>query len=182
MGRPSGAVRGGRSTGAGDAMGPLYLAGRIARMRVVAQRVSRAEVRVGGGRVSAIGPGLCLFVGVAAGDRAEDAQVMARKVAGLRVFRDDEGKMNRSVVEAGGEALVISQFTLLADARRGRRPSFIDAAAPEVAEPLIEEMIQGLRDRGVTTAQGIFGEAMEVSLVNDGPVTLVLEVRQGSMT
>jgi D-tyrosyl-tRNA(Tyr) deacylase len=151
-------------------------------MRVVAQRVSRAEVRVGGERVSVIGPGLCLFVGVAEGDQAEDARVMARKIAGLRVFRDHEGKMNRSVVEADGETLVISQFTLLADARRGRRPSFTGAAAPEIAEPLIEEMIQGLRAHGVRTAQGVFGGVMEVSLVNDGPVTLVLEVRQGSMT
>jgi D-tyrosyl-tRNA(Tyr) deacylase len=168
--------------GAVGAIESLYLAGRIPLMRVVAQRVSRASVSVGGEQVSAIGPGLCLLVGVAEGDGPADAVVMARKIAGLRIFADDEGKMNRSVTEVGGEVLVVSQFTLLADARRGRRPSFTRAAVPELAAELIDEMVRELQASGVRASQGAFGERMEVSLVNDGPVTLVLEVRQGSMT
>jgi D-aminoacyl-tRNA deacylase len=150
-------------------------------VRIVAQRVSSASVAVGGEVVASIGPGLCLLVGVAVGDSAREAAAAADKLAGLRVFADFEGKMNRSLVEIGGEALVVSQFTLLGDARRGRRPSFTAAAPPEVAAPLVDLLAARLRDMGVATSQGIFGAKMEVALVNDGPVTLVVEVTQGSI-
>lgn len=144
-------------------------------MRVVLQRVSRSSVRVDGELVGQIERGLLLLAGVATGDTADTVRAAAEKVAGLRIFSDDEGKMNRSVRDVGGSALVVSQFTLLGDARRGRRPSFTDAAAPEIAEPLIELFARELEGQGVPTATGVFGARMEVELVNDGPVTLVLE-------
>ncbi|MGD2059705.1 MAG: D-aminoacyl-tRNA deacylase [Acidimicrobiia bacterium] len=148
-------------------------------MRVVLQRVSRASVSVGGEQVAAIGPGFLALVGVAGGDDVGDVVAAVEKVSGLRVFADAEGKMNRSIVGAGGEILVVSQFTLLADIRRGRRPSFTDAAAPAVAEPLIEEMVAGFRAAGIPTSHGVFGASMQVELVNDGPVTLVFDVLDG---
>lgn len=145
-------------------------------MRVVLQRVKSASVTVDRKKVSEIGPGLLLLVGVATGDGEAEADWLANKVAGLRVVADEEGKMNRSVVESGGEVLAVSQFTLLGDARKGRRPSFVGAAPPEVAEPLFDLFCERLRGAGVRSVQrGRFGAMMEVALVNDGPVTLVLE-------
>lgn len=150
-------------------------------MRVVIQRVLEASVKVGEDVVGAIGPGLCLLVGVEPDDSAADVATVVEKTVGLRVFADDDGKMNLSLADVGGEVLVISQFTLLADMRRGRRPSFTGAAAPESAAPLVENMISGFADRGLSTASGVFGAKMDVSLVNDGPVTLILNVRGGQL-
>ena len=145
-------------------------------MRVVLQRVKNASVAVGGERISEIGPGLLLLVGVAAGDGEDEADWLAKKVAGLRVVADEEGRMNRSVVESGGGILAVSQFTLLGDARKGRRPSFVGAAPPEVAEPLFDLFCEKLRENGVRAVEtGRFGAMMDVALVNDGPVTIVLE-------
>ena len=145
-------------------------------MRIVLQRVKSASVAVDGGRISEIGPGLLLLVGVAAGDGEAEADWLANKVAALRVVADEEGRMNRSVLESGGEVLAVSQFTLLGDARKGRRPSFVGAASPEVAEPLFDLFCEKLREAGVRAVEtGRFGAMMDVALVNDGPVTLVLE-------
>jgi D-tyrosyl-tRNA(Tyr) deacylase len=144
-------------------------------MRLVLQRVSSASVTVDGRTAGAIERGFLLLVGFTAGDGEAQITWMADKVAGLRVFPDDEGRMNRDLHDVGGSALVVSQFTLYADARKGRRPSFVDAALPEVAEPLYEQFVQALRDRGIRVATGVFGAIMDVALVNDGPVTLVLE-------
>jgi D-tyrosyl-tRNA(Tyr) deacylase len=144
-------------------------------MRIVLQRVSRAAVSVGGETVGAIGPGLVAFVGVAIGDEADDARRLARKTAELRIFRDDQGRLNRSLLDAGGEALVISQFTLHADARRGRRPSFAGAAPPEVAERLVELFATALEGLGIRVGRGRFGAHMEVDVSNDGPVTIILD-------
>jgi D-aminoacyl-tRNA deacylase len=145
-------------------------------MRGVVQRVARAEVRVEGRTVGSIGPGMLVFVGVGEGDTAEQADRLAGKLARLRIFVDDEGRMNRSVLDIGGEVLVVSQFTLLADTSRGNRPSFLGAAAPDMAEPLVERGAEGLRAAGLRIAMGEFGAHMEVDLVNDGPVTIVLEL------
>jgi D-tyrosyl-tRNA(Tyr) deacylase len=145
----------------------------------VVQRVTRAVVRVDGETVGEIGRGLLVLVGAAAGDGPADAAALAEKLAGLRIFPDDEGLMNRSVVEAGGAVLVVSQFTLYGDVRRGRRPSFIAAAPPEAAEPLVGLVAEGLQRAGVPCATGRFRAHMEVELLNDGPVTLVLEVTGG---
>jgi D-aminoacyl-tRNA deacylase len=144
-------------------------------MRVVLQRVSSASVTVGGAVVGAIGTGFCLFVGFTHGDGAAEVEWMADKVAGLRLFRDAEEKMNRSLAEAGGSVLVVSQFTLYGDASRGRRPSFVAAARPEAAEPLYEAFVARLRAGGFTVATGEFGSMMDVQIHNDGPVTLLLE-------
>lgn len=145
-------------------------------MKVVLQRVSRASVKVGGEPVSEIGSGLLLLIGVAKDDANEAVEWLARKVAGLRVFADAEGKMNLSAAEAGGAVLAVSQFTLLGDARKGNRPSFAEAAPPEEAEPLFESFCERLRETGVPEVKtGCFGAMMDVELVNDGPVTLVLE-------
>ena len=145
-------------------------------MRIVLQRVSEASVTVGGEVVSRIGPGLLLLVGVAAGDGEAQADWLAEKVAGLRVFNDEEEKMNLSVRDVGGEVLAVSQFTLLADTRKGKRPSFVRAAPPEEAEPLFDHFCERLRASGVGTVEtGSFGAMMQVALVNDGPVTIVLE-------
>jgi len=148
-------------------------------MRAVVQRVTRARVRVAGETVGEIGRGLLVLVGAAAGDTPADAVALADKLAGLRIFPDDEGRMNRSVAEAGGAVLVVSQFTLLADLRRGRRPSFTEAAPPEEAEPLVDAVAEHLGRAGVPCAAGRFRAHMEVELLNDGPVTLVLEVGGG---
>lgn len=144
-------------------------------MKVVLQRVKRASVTVGGERISAIGPGLLLLVGVARGDGGAEALWLAEKVAGIRVFNDEDGKMNLSVGDVGGEVLAVSQFTLLGDARKGRRPSFVDAAAPEEAETLFERFCALLRERNLVVRTGRFGAMMEVELINDGPVTILLE-------
>lgn len=144
-------------------------------MRTVVQRVDRASVSVDNLIVGEIGPGLLVLLGVARGDGADDAERLARKTAALRIFADENGKFNRSLIDCGGAALVVSQFTLLADTRRGRRPSFTDAAPPEEAEPLVERFAQALREQGVRVATGRFGAQMLVSLANNGPVTIVLE-------
>ncbi|MCI0679678.1 MAG: D-aminoacyl-tRNA deacylase [Actinobacteria bacterium] len=150
-------------------------------MRIVAQRVSSAAVSVEGTTVASIGEGLCLLVGVAVGDTLDDAVTAADKIAVLRVFGDADDRMNLSLLDTGGEALVVSQFTLLGDLRRGRRPSFTAAAAPEVAEPIVERLTSRLSERGVATARGRFGARMRVSLVNEGPVTIVVEIKRGSV-
>ncbi len=150
-------------------------------VKVVLQRVSRAAVRVAEKEVGSIGPGLCLLVGIGPDDTGANIAVAVDKIAGLRVFGDTSGQMNRSVVDTGGGVLVISQFTLFADVSRGRRPSFSDAGPPEKARKLIDEMVGGLRDRGIEVATGRFGAKMEVELVNDGPVTLMLEIRDGKV-
>lgn len=144
-------------------------------MRVVLQRVSRARVTVEGRVTGEIGRGLLLLAGFTEGDTDETLRWMADKVVGLRVFTDAEGKMNLSVEETGGALLVVSQFTLYGDARKGRRPSFVDAARPEVAIPLYERFVEMLREAGRPVQTGEFGAMMQVELVNDGPVTLVLE-------
>jgi D-tyrosyl-tRNA(Tyr) deacylase len=144
-------------------------------MRVVVQRVSRASVTVDGETVASIGAGLLVLVGVAQGDGETEALRLARKCAEMRVFSDAEGKFNLSLLDVGGEALVVSQFTLLADARKGRRPSFVGAAAPEAAEPLVEAFAAAMREAGAPTQTGRFGAKMEVALVNQGPVTIVLD-------
>lgn len=144
-------------------------------MRVVLQRVSSASVTVGGEVVGAVGGGLLLLVGVAEGDDAATAQTLAKKCAEMRIFAGDDGRFDRSLLDTSGEALVVSQFTLLADARKGRRPSFITAAAPEIAAPICDAFADSLRTLGVRVATGRFGAHMGVELVNDGPVTIVLD-------
>jgi len=151
-------------------------------VRIVLQRVTRAAVSVDGAVVASIGEGLLLLVGIEATDGEEDIDAAADKVANLRVFADAEGRMNRSVLDAGGSALVVSQFTLLGDVSKGRRPSFTGAAPPETAEPLVRRLAEALSRTGVDTKTGVFGARMEVDLVNDGPVTLVLEVRGGRVS
>ena len=141
-------------------------------MRAVVQRVSRAEVTPGG----AIGPGLCVLLGLARDDRPEAAQGLAGKVARLRIFQNDEGRFDRSLLDTGGAALVVSQFTLVADTAKGNRPSFSHAAPPEEAEPLYDAFIEALRADGIQTETGVFGARMELELVNDGPVTIILEI------
>jgi D-tyrosyl-tRNA(Tyr) deacylase len=144
-------------------------------MRAVVQRVSRAGVTVDGEVVGTIGRGLLVLLGVAPSDTEAGARWLADKVVGLRIFPDDEGKMNRDVSEAGGGVLVVSQFTLYGDARKGRRPSFIGAAQPALAEPLYEAFVVAVRAQGVPAATGRFGAMMQVELVNDGPVTLLVD-------
>ncbi len=144
-------------------------------MRVVLQRVSRASVTVDGEAVAGIGTGLLLLVGIADGDSEREAERLAQKCAEIRVFADEEGRFNLSLLETAGEALVVSQFTLLADVRRGRRPSFAAAAAPQVAEPLVERFADCLRRLGIATQTGRFGARMRVELVNEGPVTVVVD-------
>jgi D-tyrosyl-tRNA(Tyr) deacylase len=144
-------------------------------MRVLLQRVRSASVSVEGERVASIGHGLLLLVGVGQGDGAEAAGELAAKVAGLRIFADEAGRFNLSALEVGAEALVVSQFTLLADTRRGRRPSFTQAAPPEAASELVEEFGRRLEAEGLRVSRGRFGAHMLVELVNDGPVTLLLE-------
>lgn len=147
-------------------------------MRAVVQRVTRAQVRVDGDVVGAIDGGILVLVGVGVDDDEDDAISLARKIASLRIFRDDEGNMNRDVGEIGGAVLVISQFTLHGDVRKGRRPSFIAAARPEQAEPLYERVVTELSRQGLTTATGRFGATMAVELVNDGPVTILLDSKR----
>jgi D-tyrosyl-tRNA(Tyr) deacylase len=144
-------------------------------MRLVIQRVSRASVSVDGETVGAIEGGLLVLVGVGETDNEETARRLAAKTAELRIFPDEGGRFNRSLLEAGGDALVVSQFTLYADTRKGRRPSFNDAAPAEVAEPLVAAYAEALAAAGVPVAQGRFGAYMQVTLVNDGPVTLIID-------
>jgi len=144
-------------------------------VRAVVQRVTRARVTVDGVEVGSIGPGLCVLVGVAPGDDAASAAWLAGKLAHLRIFADAEGRMNRSVADIGGGLLVVSQFTLYGDARRGHRPSFVDAAPPAMAEPLYDALVADLRALGLPVATGTFGAMMQLELVNDGPVTILLE-------
>ena len=144
-------------------------------MRAVAQRVSRARVRVAGAQVAEMQTGLLALVGVAPSDDARDARALAEKLVHLRVFADEQGAMNRSLVDVGGALGVVSQFTLMADTRKGRRPSFDAAARPELAEPLLAELVAHARTLGVTVVTGVFRADMEVELANDGPVTLILD-------
>jgi D-aminoacyl-tRNA deacylase len=148
-------------------------------MRAVVQRVQSASVTVGGRRVGEIAAGLLVFVGVAHDDGAADVEYIASKVRELRVFPDEQGRMNRSVTDAGGAVLVVSQFTLQADCRKGRRPSFDAAAPPAVAWPLFDSVVVALKDAGLSVATGEFQADMDVALVNDGPVTLLLDSRRG---
>lgn len=148
-------------------------------MRSVIQRVLSAAVTVDGETVGAIGPGYLALVGSEDGDTAADAAYITDKLLGLRVFEDEQGKMNRDIAAAGGAILLVSQFTLLGDARHGRRPSFSNAARPELAEPMLADMARALRDRGVPVETGRFGAHMRVTLVNDGPVTILLDSRKG---
>lgn len=147
-------------------------------MRLVVQRVTRASVTVDGEVTGKIGRGYMVLVGAEVGDTEADARLCADKLAGLRVFVDDEDKMNRSVLDVGGEILLVSQFTLLGDARHGRRPSFIAAARPEVAEPLLETMKAMLEEKGLHVETGRFRAHMDVELVNDGPVTILIDSRK----
>jgi D-tyrosyl-tRNA(Tyr) deacylase len=145
------------------------------RMRAVLQRVDRASVSIDGEVVGHIGLGLLVLLGVARGDRGVDAERLAKKTAELRIFPDENGRFNRSLLDCSGAALVVSQFTLMADTRRGRRPSFVDAAAPEDAEPLVGSYLAALRALGIDVQTGQFGAHMLVSLENNGPVTILLE-------
>jgi len=152
--------------------------GGFTRMRACVQRVSRAHVDIAGETVGAIERGLLVLLGVAPDDTQADVDYMVDKVAGLRIFEDAAGKMNLSLAEIGGAMLVVSQFTLYGDCRRGKRPSFTDAAPPEIAVPLYEAFVAGVRKLGLSVATGRFREHMAVSLVNDGPVTLLIESRR----
>ena len=148
-------------------------------MRAVVQRVRRGAVTVEGQVVGRTGPGLVVLVGVTHGDTPAQAERLADKIANLRIFEDEAGKMNRSLLETGGTALVISQFTLYANARRGRRPDFVAAAQPQIAEPLVAHLVDALRQLGVPKVEtGIFGAHMVVEIENDGPVTIILDTEQ----
>jgi len=144
-------------------------------MRALLQRVSRANVKIDGQTVSEIGKGLLILVGVGHQDGEEQVRFLAEKVANLRIFDDERGKTNLSIQDVKGEAIVVSQFTLYADSRKGRRPSFTDAALPEIAEPLVNQFIESLRGHGIPTQTGQFGAHMLVEIYNDGPVTIWLE-------
>lgn len=148
-------------------------------MRAVVQRVSRADVHVGDELVGAIGVGLLVLLGVGRGDGVDQAHVVADKIAALRIFPDGAGRMHQSVRDVGGGVLVVSQFTLYGDVRRGNRPSFTTAAAPEDAEPLVEVVVRRLRDVGLDVAEGRFGATMAVTSTNDGPITIVLDTAVG---
>ena len=149
--------------------------GKLAGVRALVQRVSEARVTVDGAVVGEIGPGLCVLVGVTHGDGDVQVGKLADKIWHLRVMADEDGQMNRSIAETGGAVLLVSQFTLYGDSSRGRRPSWVGAARPEQAEPLVEALVERLRGMGATVATGRFGARMAVALVNDGPVTLLLE-------
>ena len=146
-------------------------------MRAVVQRVSRAGVRVADRPVASIGRGLLVLLGVARGDTPDDAEYLARRVVGLRVFEDDDGKMNLAVKDVDGEVLLVSQFTLCANTRKGNRPSFVDAAPPEEAQPLIARFVEKVRGAGLECPEGEFGAHMAIDLVNDGPVTIVFDTK-----
>lgn len=147
-------------------------------MRALLQRVRQSDVRVGDAVVGTIGHGLTVLIGVGDSDGPADALKIARKIAGLRVFADDTGKINRSIQEVGGAILLISQFTLYADVRKGRRPSFVHAALPEIAEPLVQAVAAHLRAAGIRVETGRFGTEMQVTIVNDGPLTIWLDAAE----
>lgn len=149
---------------------------------MVVQRVSRASVTVDRVVVGSIEGGYLLLVGIEPSDTYDEIERAVEKVVNLRVFSDDEGQMNRSLLDTGGSALVVSQFTLLGDVRKGRRPSFVGAAPPEQAEPMLDRFVAGLRRAGIHTETGVFGASMEVELVNSGPVTILLELREGRVS
>ena len=144
-------------------------------MRAVVQRVKESHVAIDGEVVARIGPGLLVLLGVATGDTVKNADYLADKISHLRIFEDDQEKMNRSLLDTGGDMLVVSQFTLMGDCRKGRRPSFIKAARPEEADPIYEFFVQRVRKKGVHVETGRFRAIMAVSLINDGPVTIILE-------
>ena len=144
-------------------------------MRVVLQRVRRGAVIVGDQRIAAIGPGMVILLGIGHEDSAEKARRLVEKIVNLRIFEDDQRKMNRSILETGGEAIVVSQFTLYADTRKGRRPSYTNAAPPASARVLVEHFIELMKDQGVSTQGGEFGAHMLVEIINDGPVTICME-------
>jgi len=144
-------------------------------MRLILQRVTSGKVTVDGKPIAAIGPGMVILLGIAHTDGETQAHTLAEKVTHLRIFEDDQGKLNRSILEVGGQALVVSQFTLYADTRKGRRPSFTDAALPDIARPLVERFVTILRELGVPTQTGEFGAHMLVEITNDGPVTILLD-------
>ena len=144
-------------------------------MRVVLQRVREASVTVDGREIARIGPGLLVLLGIRDGDTGKDVRYLTDKVSGLRIFEDEEGKMNRSIQDISGEMMVVSQFTLYAECRKGRRPSFTDAAAPQTAEQLYRNFIDLLKEKGMHVGEGKFQARMAVSLVNDGPVTIIIE-------
>lgn len=147
-------------------------------MRAVIQRVHSASVRIEGRKDSEIGPGLLVLLGVERDDTAQDAAALAKKASELRIFEDDEGRMNRSVLDTGGELLAVSQFTLLGDCRKGRRPSFARAARPEAAVALYGQFVEAVRSLGVPVSTGVFQSMMDVELVNNGPVTILLDSRK----
>jgi len=147
-------------------------------VRAVVQRVSSASVVVEGRVTGEIGTGLCVLIGVGQGDSEEDARWLADKVADLRIFEDDQGKMNRSVIDVRGAVLAISQFTLFGDARKGARPGFVDAARPETAQPLYAKFCEQVRARGAQVGEGVFRATMQVRIVNEGPVTLLLDSKK----
>ncbi len=147
-------------------------------MRAVLQRVSRASVVVGDEVIGAVGLGLLVLLGVAPDDTEDDVRRLADKIVGLRIFADEADKMNRSVADVGGGVLVVSQFTLYGDCRKGRRPSFVGAAGPEIAVPLYEAFVNAIRAQGIPVATGRFGAMMRVELVNEGPVTLILDTKE----
>jgi D-tyrosyl-tRNA(Tyr) deacylase len=144
-------------------------------MIAVVQRVTQSSVTVEGNTVGAIGRGLTVLLGVAKGDSEKEARFLADKIVNLRIFEDDQGKLNRSLIDVGGSLLVVSQFTLLGDCRKGRRPSFIDAAPPEIADGLYQIFADHARAQGIATATGQFRAMMQVHLINDGPVTLIVQ-------
>jgi D-tyrosyl-tRNA(Tyr) deacylase len=146
-------------------------------MRAVIQRVTESSVSVGNESIARIGPGLLVLLGVARQDEKKDADYLAEKIMHLRIFEDDQGKMNRSLLQTGGEMLVVSQFTLLADCRKGRRPSFVDAAEPAMADDLYRYFTESIRQKGIPVKTGRFQAMMAVSLINHGPVTILLESR-----
>ncbi len=144
-------------------------------MRALIQRVESSDVRIGGEIIGAIGLGMTVLIGVGDADTADDALLIARKIATLRIFEDDAGKINRSIHDAGGAILLISQFTLYADCRKGRRPSFVHAALPDIAEPLVMRVVTALREEGIRVETGRFGAEMRVTIVNAGPLTIWLD-------
>ncbi|MBW1710364.1 MAG: D-tyrosyl-tRNA(Tyr) deacylase [Deltaproteobacteria bacterium] len=147
-------------------------------MRAVIQRVSQGKVTVDSEEVGAVGPGLVILLGVGQADSTNDIEYLVSKIVNLRIFSDDAGKMNRSLLDVSGEALIVSQFTLWGDCRKGRRPSFIEAAPPELAEELYLKFVERVKELGIKTATGRFGAMMRLHLVNDGPVTLILDSRK----
>jgi D-aminoacyl-tRNA deacylase len=147
-------------------------------MRAVIQRVSKARVSINGSEHSGIGAGILVLLGVEKDDTVEDAQLLARRITELRIFEDDAGKMNRSIVEAGGDILAVSQFTLLGDCRKGRRPSFDAAAPPEIARTLYQRFVDEIDGLGIAVSTGVFQAMMDVELVNQGPVTFILDSRK----